>query len=60
MKTQDQARSEFLAYFHDLQADAARDEYKVCRQAEWEFFTNHGIEEGHLPEAAREWPCPRG
>ena len=58
-KTEAQARSEFAAYFLDLQADAARDGAAVNKAAEWEFFIEAEIDEGRIGHEARAWKCPR-
>ena len=58
-KTEAQARSEFAAYFLDLQSDNARDGAGVNKASEWEFFIEAEIDEDRLPEAARAWKCPR-
>lgn len=57
--TETQARSKFAAYFLDLQADMARDGVIVSKQTEWDFYIEHGIDEGELPTEARSWKCPR-
>jgi hypothetical protein len=59
IKTQAQARSEFAAYFLDLQADAHRDGASVNKASEWEFFITNEIEEGRVGQDARLWKCPR-
>jgi len=59
MKTEPQARSEFAAYFLDLQADARASGAAVDRATEWEFFLQAEIEEGNLPASATAWKCPR-
>ena len=61
MKTEQQARQEFAAYFLDLQDSMTREGEgaKVSKFWEWEFFIQHQIEEGHIPAEAITWQCPR-
>lgn len=58
-KNEAQTRSEFAAYFLDLQADNARDGAGVNKAGEWEFFIEAEIDEGRLTDEARSWKCPR-
>ena len=53
--TKTEAKHEFSLYFSDLKANAKAEGYKVDRQTEWRTFLESKIENGDLPEAAREW-----
>lgn len=59
MKTEQQARKEFSAYFLDLKGSMESEGGKVSKSAEWEFFIQHMVDEGDLPLDAINWKCPR-
>ena len=52
MKTEQQARKAFAAYFLDLKASMEKEGGKVEKFAEWERFIEHQIEEGDYPTDA--------
>lgn len=41
MKTMQQLKEEFKAYYADLKENAKQEGFKVNRQSEWEFFLTH-------------------
>ncbi len=59
MKTEQQARTEFAAYFLDLQESMECEGAKIEKLWEWETFIQHKIEEGEIPANAITWKCPR-
>lgn len=59
MKTEQQARKEFAAYFLDLKESMESEGGKVGKTTEWEFFIRHMVDEGELPAEAITWKCPR-
>lgn len=59
MKTEQQARKEFAAYFLDLKRSMEAEGGNVGKSAEWEFFIQHMIDEGDIPAEAINWKCPR-
>lgn len=59
MKTEQQARKEFAAYFLGLKESMESEGGKVGKTAEWEFFIQHLVDEGELPTEAVTWKCPR-
>ena len=58
-EAKDKVRSEFSAYFSDLRDSMKADGGNVNRYAEWAFFLQQKIDDGKLPAAASNWPCPR-
>lgn len=60
MRTEEQVRREFAAYYIDLKESQARDGAKPPpKSREWEFFVNHLLEENEVPPVAIMWKCPR-
>ena len=59
MKTKEEVRLKFAHYFLDLKAEMQREGGAVNKLDEWARFIEHLIEEGQIPEAAREWRSPR-
>lgn len=61
MKTEQQARKEFAAYFLDLQEtlDREGEGAKADKYGEWDMCVAHWIEEGEAPAEATNWKCPR-
>ena len=59
MKTEQEVRKEFAAYFLDLKTSMEKEGGKVCKVAEWKFFVQHKVDEGSLPAEALVWKCPK-
>lgn len=61
MKTEQQARHAFAAYFLDLKASLEREGAgaKANKQHEWETCIAHWVSEGEAPAEAVKWKCPR-
>ena len=59
MKTEQQLRKEFAAYFLDLKASMTKDGGNVSKSSEWLFFLQHLIDEGELHTDAINFKCPR-
>jgi hypothetical protein len=53
--TKTQAIKHFREWYADLKAET---EGKVTRWDAWDEFLRVNIEQGHLPEAAKEWVTP--
>jgi hypothetical protein len=60
MKTEQQVRREFAAYYLDLRESQKRDGAAVpSKFDEWEKFVRHLFEEDEIPLSGTSWPCPR-
>lgn len=59
MKTEQQVRREFAAYFLDLKESIESEGGKVAKSDEWGFFIQHLVDNGELPADAVKWKCPR-
>ena len=60
MRTEQQVRREFAAYFIDLRDAQKKDGAPPpSKSREWEFFINHLLEESEVPPIAVDWKCPR-
>jgi hypothetical protein len=59
MMTEPDFRRKFALYFLDLQEAMDSEGARVAKQAEWERFVEHHLEDGQLPPQARNWKCPR-
>jgi hypothetical protein len=58
--TEQELRTRFAKYFSDLRdAMLSEDGAAVCKFAEWDNFIEFMIDDGEIPESARNWKCPR-
>ena len=57
--TESEFRAKFAYYFLDLRDEQRREGAPIDKHSEWDRFVEFHIEEGDIPEMARNWKCPR-